>query len=369
MIKYIKSILTCLTVGLAFVSCNNNFDDDVSAINYPQKLELGMWKSIDTGGTTSYTVNITLNEAGDTICDVTVYNSATGIANVLDGGDVSYDSRIGMMTADYATSMYEELPARVTMTWKNDLKEVTVCLYSMDEDVDEEGQSVLVPSSEGVFSAERATTISVLGDWTLADGSTLTLNSDGTAELLEGTTTTAGTYTFDGTTGTVTLNDGKTISLTLNEKGQMSASVNGAEAAYTAHTMTPPVDDWYDYADGIYTSWLFGDYPPSVLEYSPSRRAARIRDTYVFGWELRFYWNIGAEDVTFTKKRYRTYYEHTQDGQNLGEVYFIPTALDATGAQARFQNNVFTFGISYQIPGAGTFGSGADTFTITNLVE
>lgn len=362
MIKHIKTVLACLTVGLAVVSCNNNFDEDMDTISYPDNVELGMWQS--TNSTVSYTVNITLNEAGDTICDVTTYTPSTGKANVIDGGAVSYDKRTGIITATYDESLYDT-PARVTLTWKSDLSRMVVNIYS---------ESDGVSSSKAVFNVEPATSISVYGDWLLADSAMVTLNADGTASYIpagaEDTDAIEGTYTSDGSNVTVTLSDNTTITFTQNAAGQMYVSVAGAEAAYASHIMTQPRNDWYVYAYGTYSSWLFGDIAGCSLEYSPSRAEARIPDVIYPGSTLSFYWSIGESEATFTDSSFNTYYMYSQSGQQLGYIYFVPVSVTSSGAHGVYDNGVFTFGMSYQIPGVGTFGDpDYDYFTLDEVPE
>lgn len=362
MMKHIKTVLACLTVGLAVVSCNNDFDEDMGTITYPDKVELGMWQS--TNSTVSYTVNITLNEAGDTICDVTIFTPSTGKANVLNAGTVSYDKRTGMITAVYEESLYDT-PARATLTWNNDLSGMIVNIYS---------ETVNASASKAVFNVVPATSISVYGDWLLTDGALLTLNSDGTAAYVpagsEATDAVAGTYTADGSNVTVTLENGTVITFTQNAAGQMYASVAGGEAAYVSHIMTQPRNDWYVYAYGTYSSWLFGDIPGLSLEYSPSRAEARIPDPIYPGSTLTFYWNIGEEEATFTDSSFNTYYLYSQDGQQLGYIHFVPVAITSSGAHGVYEDGQFIFGMSYQIPGVGTFGDpDYDYFTLDEVPE
>lgn len=114
----IKTLAACLLASSALVSCNNEFEDGASGVSYPEQIELGKWApSYTVDGSNKYTLNLTVNEQGDTICDVTVYNPVTEQANVLGGGKVSYNKQTGMITADYDDSFYGG-QARVQMAIK-----------------------------------------------------------------------------------------------------------------------------------------------------------------------------------------------------------------------------------------------------------
>ena len=111
-----------LVAGLALVSCNENFDEDMPAINYPEKPSLGIWENDLAGeNDVKYTVNLTLNEKGDTICDVTSYDPVTKLYNVISNGKATYDKRVGMIVADFEDSPYEA-PARVAINNTNHLQ-------------------------------------------------------------------------------------------------------------------------------------------------------------------------------------------------------------------------------------------------------
>ena len=359
---YFKTVVSLLMMGLAFASCNDNFDEDEARVSYPGTFDLGIWESEYTAaGGTAYTVNLTLNEAGDTICDVTMYNTATSDANVLSAGQVSYDQATGVITATYEESPWET-PALVSLTYKNTGDKMTVNVYSNDGKL----------ANKGLFTAVKTNTISVLGDWQLSDGSVLSLAADSTAALATEEAITEGTYTWNGKEGVATF-EGKSIEMALNEKGQMMTTVGG-NVAYCQHIMTQPKNDWYDFAIGQYQSWLFGALPDAVImQYSPSRRMGRLNTfsplpTCV---ELTFYWNIGEEKVAHAEASYDTGYDHVQDGQMLGRVFAIPSAITEDGQTAAFdaKQNAFIFGHAYEIPGVGKFGADVDAFVVMEYAE
>lgn len=349
--QYIKALFFGLLTAVSLVSCNENFEEG-GAVTYPEKPELGIYQNEYTSeGGTSYTLNLTLNEAGDTICDVTTYSPSSGDANVFSAGKVSYDKSIGLISADYTESPYETA-ARVVIAYKAN-GGLIVNLYSND------GKLAIKDN----FRAIKATTISYYGDWQMPDGSVLTLNSNGEAIIaLDGVETGKGTYTIDGANVTATVG-GKTYALATNAQGQTYVTIDGT-TTYVSHIMTQPKEDWYEYALGTYNSWLFGPIADKVLEYSPSRRMARIPDWINQGSVLSFYWVIGDKTVTPAEKQFNTLYTHVQDGQVLGEVYGQPSGNGV------YENGVFTFNMAYVIPGVGSFGDAQEeTFEVSAVFE
>ena len=359
---YFKTVVSLLMMGLAFASCNDNFDEDEARVSYPGNFELGIWESEYTAaGGTEYTVNLTLNEAGDTICDVTMFNTATSDANVLSAGAVSYDQTTGVITATYEESPWET-PAMVSITYKNAGDKMTVNVYANDGKL----------ANKGLFTAVKSNKISVLGDWMLADGSVLSLNADSTASLVKEEVTSEGTYTWDGQLVVATL-ENNTIDMSINAYGQMSATVNGS-TAYCQHIMTQPKNDWYDFAIGQYQSWLFDLLPDAVImQYSPSRRMGRLNTFSPLPGcvELTFYWNVGESKVAHAEASYDTGYDHVQNGEMLGRVFAFPAAISEDGQTAMFdaKQNAFIFGHAYQIPGVGQFGADVDAFIVSEYAE
>lgn len=350
--QFIKTLLLGLFLGVAFVSCNNDFEKQ-GVIVYPNSPSLGIYKNYYTPeGGTSYTVNLTLNENGDTICDVTTLNTAFNDANVFSGGKISYDKSIGMMTADYETTPYET-PGRVSIAYKRD-GTLIVTLYSMD------GDNAKVRAS---FNAVKTDFISYFGEWQLPDGNFLSINADGSAEILSsGEILAKGTHEVAGNKVTATIGD-KTYVLETNSNGQTYVTVDG-QTTYAQHTTTQPKEDWYEYALGTYSSWLFTGLPEVSLEYSPSRRMARIQPWINEGTYFSFYWVIGEATATAAEAQFSTGYEHSQQGQYFGLVYGVPKAAGT------FANNTFTFLMGYEIPGVATFGDPQnDSFAIRTILE
>lgn len=353
---YIKTLALGFLIGSALVSCNDDSDDTNGKISYPEAASLGIYQNEYTpDGGTQYTINVTLNEQGDTICDVTTLNTAVGIANVFSNGKLTYDKSTGLYTATYEDSPYGT-PARVNLVYTNDLKNLTVHLYAQN------GSNYEL---RDYFTAVTSAAISYYGDWKLTDGTILSFGApdgDTKASSLNdqnGEQIGTGTYTQSGGTISTTIN-GKNYVLTTNEKGQTYLSVDGGTPTYATHTATSLKDDWEPYGMGTYTNWLFGPYQCEA-EYSEGNRMLRIVDWVSRGTTLSYYWKKGSDLISFDKGSYATGYVHTQSGQQLGQVYGAPTAgkYDA-------ETKTFTYSMTYQIPGVGGFGSDVDTYQITD---
>ena len=351
--KYMKKLVAFAAVALAITSCNDNFEEGPGAIHYPSTPDLGIYVNDYTeDGGTSYTVNLYVTEENDTVCDVTTYNTVNGRANVFSQGKVTYNRATGVIQANYDESMYE-LPARITIAYKNDLGKMTVNIYTVD------GGKL---ADKGVFTAIKGNKISYLGDWLLADGRVISLNADNTVSCeLDEENSITGTFVETDNGVVITLGT-ETITLTTEANGRTYQVMGENTKVSATHIMTQPKNDWYEFAIGNYYSWLFsddgtGNLTPSecVLEYSPSREMGRIS-----GWladfscdDLTFYWTPGEYVVTPAEKMFATGYTHVVKGQSYGMCYAMPYAIDEAGNLAKFEDDVFTFGLVYYLPEIG----------------
>lgn len=363
----IKTLAACLLASSALVSCNNEFEDGASGVSYPEQIELGKWApSYTVDGSNKYTLNLTVNEQGDTICDVTVYNPVTEQANVLGGGKVSYNKQTGMITANYDDSFYGG-KARVQMAIKNDMKSAVAYIYTVT--TNNNGQETL--KRQDYVNMVESDTISMLGMWALANGQDLTLYMSGKADVSQnGEVIATGTFAKNALGTAVTTTDNKVYQLSTNEKGQTYATVDG-QTYYAVHEKTAYVDDWEEVSTGAYYTSAFDFEVPDyvVLEYSPCRAEYRINMYNVFGQMqlpaprtdnyLSFNWNKKTNKVSLTSStKFCTGFELIQDGQNYGVVNGIPS-----GSTCKYEDGKFTFGITYAIDGVGPLLNGEDTFT------
>ncbi len=359
----IKTLAASLMVGLSLVSCNNNFDEEMATISYPEKVDLGMWAPTTTDASSNqYTLNISVNEKGDTLCDVTMYNPVTELSNVLHGGKLSYDNQTGVLTVNYDDSFYGSA-ARVMMAYKNNPSETTVFVYKMN------GTTAV---RQDYCNMAKSDTISIYGMWNVDNGESLSLYANGDASIVkDGEVISSGKYTFDGKNGTITTTDGKSYTLALNEKGQMHVGYNG-QTYYADHVQTVYVDDWEVLGSGTYTTWLFGASAVGAeLEYSACRAEYRINMYDVFRSigltnaqrsdnYLSFNWNKKQDVIALTSS---TVFYTGYNYQGYGIVQGVPSGT------ASYDNGTFTFGITYEIPGVGGFGSDNDTFVLDEAID
>ncbi len=229
--QYIKTLALCLMAGLGLASCNDNFDEDEGFVTYPQHVALGTWECEYVNSTTPYsdfTVSLTLNEEGDTICNLTFYEKEYGTWYIFSNGEVTYNPAVGMTQVFFDASS-QGIPAELNMALQRDLKTMGV-------------QFIMNGNTAGKlsFRAEPATSFNVVGQWTGTDaaGNTLGLNFDneeGTcavtinyADEAQTDVNASGTYSFTDGTGAVayTTAEGQaaSIALGLNDKNQLTAT-------------------------------------------------------------------------------------------------------------------------------------------------
>lgn len=136
--QYIKLFAVLLCLGGTLASCADDKDyDNYDGLAYPEKVTLGCWQYSD--GVTDYNVNITLNAAGDTVCNVVLveptgnpddetemdaYTMSNGLLQ-------SYSQVTGLAEFYHASSMWG-LPAYTYIALQRDLKTHAVQLIPYD---------------------------------------------------------------------------------------------------------------------------------------------------------------------------------------------------------------------------------------------
>ena len=229
--QYIKTLALCLMAGLGLASCNDNFDEDEGFVTYPEHVALGTWECEYVNSTTPYsdfTISLTLNEEGDTICNLTFYEEGYDTWYIFTNGEVTYNPTVGMTQVSFDASS-QGIPAELNMALQRDLETMGV-------------QFIMNGNTAGKlsFRGERVASFNVVGQWTGTDaaGNTLSLNFDneeGTcavalnyADATATDLTASGTYTFADGTGAVayTTTEGQaaSIALGLNDKNQLTAT-------------------------------------------------------------------------------------------------------------------------------------------------
>ena len=288
----IKTLAASLLVGLSLVSCNNDFDEDGGKTTYPAKGELCSWsRDYTTASNTSYLLNLYVNEEGDTLADLSIFNPVSERSNVMNGGKVSYDSKTGVYNINYDESIYGKALISVA-DFGN--KKGLVNIYTVNENKNGKVTYAAVDK----FNAVATDTISVLGQWSIGNGEDVTLYVNGNATFTQnGQTVAQGSYQFDGKSGAITTTDGKSYQIAMNANRQLQTTVDGQ--TYTSLQMPAEyIDDWVEMGTGTFISSAFGAEIPKVpYEFS------ECRGEYRFNVGLLFY-PKGSKDENFVVFNY-----------------------------------------------------------------
>lgn len=185
----IKTLAASLLVGLSLVSCNNDFDEDGGKTTYPAKGELCSWsRDYTAASNTSYLLNLYVNEEGDTLADLSIFNPVSERSNVMNGGKVSYDSKTGVYNINYDESIYGKALISVA-DFGN--KKGLVNIYTVNEN----NNGKVTYAAVDKFNAVATDTISVLGQWGIGNGEDVTLYVNGNATFTQnGQTVAQGSY-------------------------------------------------------------------------------------------------------------------------------------------------------------------------------
>lgn len=288
----IKTLAASLLVGLSLVSCNNDFDEDGGKTTYPAKGELCSWsRDYTAASNTSYLLNLYVNEEGDTLADLSIFNPVSERSNVMNGGKVSYDSKTGVYNINYDESIYGK--ALISVADFGNKKGV-VNIYTVNENKDGKVTYAAVDK----FNAVATDTISVLGQWSIGNGEDVTLYVNGNATFTNnGQAVAQGSYQFDGKSGAITTTDGKSYQIAMNANRQLQTTVDGQ--TYTSLQMPAEyIDDWVEMGTGTFISSAFGAEIPKVpYEFS------ECRGEYRFNVGLLFY-PKGSKDENFVVFNY-----------------------------------------------------------------
>jgi len=288
----IKTLAASLLVGLSLVSCNNDFDEDGGKTTYPAKGELCSWsRDYTAASNTSYLLNLYVNEEGDTLADLSIFNPVSERSSVMNGGKVSYDSKTGVYNINYDESIYGK--ALISVADFGNKKGV-VNIYTVNENKDGKATYAAVDK----FNAVATDTISVLGQWSIGNGEDVTLYVNGNATFTQnGQTVAQGSYQFDGKSGAITTTDGKSYQIAMNANRQLQTTVDGQ--TYTSLQMPAEyIDDWVEMGTGTFISSAFGAEIPKVpYEFS------ECRGEYRFNVGLLFY-PKGSKDENFVVFNY-----------------------------------------------------------------
>lgn len=352
----IKTLAASLLVGLSLVSCNNDFDEDGGKTTYPAQGELCSWsRDYTAASATSYLLNLYVNEKGDTLADLSIFNPVSERSNVMNGGKVSYDSQTGVYNINYDESIYGK--ALISVADFGNKKGV-VNIYTVNED---ENGKVVSYAAVDKFNAVATDTISVLGQWSVGNGEDVTLYVNGNATFTkDGQAVAQGSYQFDGKSGAITTTDGKSYQLAMNDKRQLQTTVDG-QSYISSQVPAEYIDDWETVATGDLALPLFGfagsGFP---LNYSECRGEYQLDYGQLFGTKnatISFNWNrtTGAFNL-LPSADFST-------GVNYDASNIIWGRVVGGNGSYNAETGVFTFPVTYFVPDLGSFGAMNDTFS------
>ena len=108
------------------------------------------------------------------------------------------------------------------------------------------------------------------------------------------------------------------------------------------------------YANGVYTSGLFGSWEQPMEKYILDETTYRLPDYIAPGYDLYFTWNPETGEVATINTSWETGYIHPDYGMIISTC--SASAYDA-------ETKTLAFAVEYTVS-AGSFGSFVDTFTI-----
>lgn len=350
----IKTLAASLLVGLSLVSCNNDFDEDGGKVVFPEKTELCSWsRDYTPESATSYLLNLYVDEKGDTLADLSIFNPVSERSNVLNAGKVTYDSKSGVCNINYDESIYGKALVSIANFGEN---KAQVNIYTVSEN----SASTATYSAVDKFSAVATDTISVLGQWSIGNGEDVTLFVNGNATFTkDGQAIAQGTYQFDGKSGAITTAAGKTYQLALNAKRQLETTVDG-KTYVSKQVPAEYYDDWTVVGSGTLNMSLFGVNADGFpLYYSDCRGEYLINYGLVFGVEgaeITFNWNRTTGAFNMNGAYFST-------GVNYDESNIIWARVTAGNGSYDAEKNTITIPVNYVVPDLGSFGTINDTFS------
>lgn len=275
--KYFKSLLALLFVGLSFSACNEleDYDNEANKVNYPAEAPaLGYYTSEYTAkGEYNYGVIFTTNAAGDSILYLTSVGKPgteeEGIVRTLGvAEDVEYNPAIGVLSATVPeNNSHFEYEINVVMAYQKDAKSLVLNISYAEEKVATHiSKSNEVPSFLGMFSGYPAV-VDAEGKTSFSEEATmmfafLKVEND-TVGILVTTSTPQefADFTINGATATI---KGQNSGLTYNIQydaatGVLSATDANGLAYYCGREVTEPEPEtWDEYAVGKYVHGVTG---------------------------------------------------------------------------------------------------------------
>lgn len=275
--KYFKSLLALLFVGISFSACNEfeDFDDAANKVNYPTEAPaLGYYTSEYTAkGDYNYGVIYTTDANGDSILYLTSIGKPgtdeAGIVRTLGKAEnVEYNAEIGVLSATVAEeNSHYELEISVAMAYQRDAKTLMMNLsYGEQKIATRMTKSNEVPTFIGTFSGYPAVT-DAEGKTAYAEQASLAfaffqIEGDTLAVLVTASTPQEmADYTINGANATLTgTSSALTFNLSYNEaNGVLTATdANGVVYFCDREFSTPEPESWEEYAAGKYVHGVTG---------------------------------------------------------------------------------------------------------------
>lgn len=122
-------------------------------------------------------------------------------------------------------------------------------------------------------------------------------------------------------------------------------------------------DDYTPFAIGMYNSWFWEEEWEAVLQYSPSLDLYRFKGCWGYGYDVTLKLDPETLEFEMTADAFASGYVHPSYGMVTAEVY-------NKGAANYFDPETETFFFAYKwTVSAGSFGTGYDSFTVTEWAE
>ncbi len=285
--KYFKSLLALLFVGISFSACNEfeDFDDAANKVNYATEAPaLGYYTSEYTAkGDFNYGVIFTTDAKGDSILYLTSIGKPgtdeAGVVRTLGKAEgVEYNPEIGVLTATVAEeNSHFELEISVALAYQKDAKTIMMNLsYGEEKIAARLSKSNEVPTFIGTFSGYPAVK-DAEGNTSYAEQATLAfalfqMEGDTVAVVVTATTPQEmASYTINGNTATLT---GTASNLTFNLNYDMATGVltatdkDGVVYFCDREFSTPDPETWEDYAYGKYVHGVTGGVYLSAFDHT-----------------------------------------------------------------------------------------------------
>ena len=384
--QYIKTLALLLLVGLGLTSClkDDRFDEGIK--KYQKSLPYGVWKSAsDASGNYDYTAVFTKDAKGKDLFYVVrkARNSAPDSGEVkflMVSHDVQYSDSTGVIEAVAPSCFFgdgqngtSKLSARAYLAILRSSKNLMFQMitsdgstqFSVQAQRDDAKPTSIAGMWEGYSSdSTKYFTANLNSASAQGKGSGIAVFNDNDVEDVA--------YQFAGNKGTVTGNDThKKAELSFNDEYQLVATLDGKTFVVDPLASSSEPEAFTPTYSATFTSSLFGSSQNVVIYKGEKNVGNYYFKPFIDNNTTGFAFNMQSDKtLSFDSKNgIPTGYTHVQGGQTLGPVYAYDAYALGKGAQSKYDAGVFTFNVSYQIPGVGGFGVFAEKLTITGTAS